>query len=247
MPFFADDHEVALTSPPRANGGATSQSAARILILLDKLGDIPTNADDAIMPGCVRVIRAQSRLAKLDFWLRNPDYLADELLTDLEAGLLTDDLVLPLVHSMLEGTAPKLHIYPMQRYRFGAWEIPDNALAVLKFYGMVDHRRAAEMDASNAGKARRDYYLLPPGIATLTKIRSTVDQIDWYDQQADAIALLEASTTGAAARKRQYEQPEYASTPIGADIGSILGRTRERFDAMAADFCWTPDTAKAGA
>lgn len=236
-----------MTSALRANGGATSQSAARILILLDKLGDAPTTADLAVMPESVKVIRAQSRLAKLDFWLRNPDYLADELLTDLEAGLLTDDVVLPLVHSMLEGTAPKLHMYPMQRYRFGAWEIPDNALAVLKFYGMVNHRRAAEMDASNGGKARRDYFLLPPGVTALASIRLTVDQIDWYDQQADAIALLDASATGAAARKRQYEQPEYANTPIGADIASILDRTRERFDAMAADFCWTPDAAKAGA
>lgn len=232
-----------MTSARRANGGATSQSAARILILLDKLGDAATSADKAVMAGCVKVIRAQSRLAKLDFWLRNPDYLADELLTDLAAGILADDVVLPLVHSMLDGAAPKLHMYPMQRYRFGAWEIPDNALSVLKFYGMVNHRRAAEMDANNAGKARRDYFLLPPGVTALAEIRSTVDQVDWYDQQADAIALLNASATGAAARKRQYKQSEYANTPIGADIGPILDRTRERFDALAADFGWTPDAA----
>lgn len=199
------------------------------------------------MPGCVRVIRAQSRLAKLDFWLRNPDYLADELLNDLDAGLLAHDVVLPLVHSMLDGDVPKLHMYPMQRYRFGAWEIPDNALAVLKFYGMVNHRRAAEMDANHANRARRDYFLLPPGVTALARIRSTVDQIDWYDQQADAIALLDVAATGAAARKRQYEQPEYAETPIGTDIASILDRTRERFDVAATAHHWMPDAEEAGA
>lgn len=236
-----------MTSAPRANGGATSQSAARILILLDTLGDVPTAADAGLMPACVKVIRAQSRLAKLDFWLRNPDYLADELLTDLESGLLADDVVLPLVHAMLDGTAPKLHMYPMQRYRFGAWEVPDNALAVLKFYGMVNHRRAAGIDAANAGKARRDYYLLEAGVDALARIRADVDQVDWYDRQARAIALLEASTTGAAARKRQYEQPEYANAPIGADIGSILERVRDRFEAISTERSWSPVAAEAGA
>lgn len=235
-----------MTRAPRANGGATSQSAARILILLDKLGTSPTVADAAVMPGCVKVIRAQSRLAKLDFWLRNPDYLADELLNDLDAGLLAPDVVLPLVHSMLDGDAPKLHMYPMRRYRFGAWEIPDNALAVLKFYGMVNHRRAAEMDTQSANRARRDYFLLPEGVTALTHIRSSVDQIDWYDKQADAIALLDAAATGATARKRQYEQREYAETPIGTDIASILDRTRERFDGAAAAYRWRPGTDKAG-
>jgi hypothetical protein len=33
----------------------------------------------------VGVVRTQVRLQKLDFWLRNPDYLADELLTKYEA------------------------------------------------------------------------------------------------------------------------------------------------------------------
>ncbi|MEW1751007.1 hypothetical protein [Streptomyces angustmyceticus] len=32
----------------------------------------------------VAVLRAEGRLQKLDFWLRNPDYLADELLNDYE-------------------------------------------------------------------------------------------------------------------------------------------------------------------
>jgi len=77
------------TVPPRAHGGSTSQAAARIFFLLDRLGQEPTEADLAIFPSAVRVIRATSRLAKLDFWLRNPDYLANEPLNDVEDGQLS--------------------------------------------------------------------------------------------------------------------------------------------------------------
>ncbi|WP_413769089.1 hypothetical protein, partial [Rhodococcus pyridinivorans] len=77
-----------MTSPSRAYGGSTGQTAARILIILDKLGQIPTASEAQSFPTAVNVIRAMSRLAKLDFWLRNPDYLADELITDVEQGAI---------------------------------------------------------------------------------------------------------------------------------------------------------------
>jgi hypothetical protein len=222
-----------MISTLRAYGGSTSQTAARILVLLDKLGQTPTPAELATMTGAVKVIRAMSRLAKLDFWLRNPDYLADELLTDIENGILAPADALPHVARMLEGEAPVLHLYPMKRYKYGAWELPDNALALLRSYRFIDHHRVAEVDADNAGKARRDYFLLEAGQKALGDMRDDVKQLSWYDAQADAIKLLAVAASGASARKRQYEQPEYAETPIGHDIAPILPRTRQRFERIA--------------
>ncbi len=85
----------------------------------------------------------------------------------------------------------------MQRYKYGAWELPDNALALLKPYGFVTHRRVAEIDAGNAGKARRDYFRLKPGEAALADLRASVEQIAWDDAQTGAIGLL-----GVASAKR---------------------------------------------
>jgi hypothetical protein len=45
-----------------------------------------------------RIVRSQVRLQKLDFWLRNPDYLADELLNDYEKSFEAPLLDLPRTH-----------------------------------------------------------------------------------------------------------------------------------------------------
>jgi hypothetical protein len=121
----------------------------------------------------------------------------------------------------------------MQRYMYGAWELPDNAMALLKSHGLVNQRRAASSDADNSGRARRDYFLLQVGAQTLANMRAKVEQLGWYDLQADAIGLLNIGPSGAAARARQYEQPEYAATPVGQIIQPILERTRVRFARLA--------------
>lgn len=203
-------------------------------MLLDKLGEVPLPADLAVFSDAVKAIRATSRLAKLDFWLRNPDYLANELLRDVENGV-ADDIGLCLSHAerMLIGDAPTLHLYPMQRYMYGAWELPDNAMALLKSYRLVGQRRVGSPEGDDSRQARRDYFLLAAGASALSNMRAEVDQLSWYDLQADAIALVKIGSTGAAARARQYEQPEYAATPIGQVIQPILDSTRDRLRAVA--------------
>lgn len=199
-----------------------TQTATRILVMLDVLGD-PVDASCEVADA-VKVISSLTRLQKLDFWLRNPDYLADELLTEYEAGRLGFDTVQNQVQRMLDGNTPTLHLYPMERYLYGAYEFIDNALAVLKLYGQVVNRRA--MDSGSL--ARRDYFLLQHGRDTLTKMRAEIPEMQWYDSQAEAILLIPDAHLGATAKRRQYEQPEYEATAHGDLIPSILDRVRMR-------------------
>jgi hypothetical protein len=65
------------------------QDAVCILMLIDNAVESVTEtdiADDAALETAVGVVRTQVRLQKLDFWVRNPDYLANELLNDFENG-----------------------------------------------------------------------------------------------------------------------------------------------------------------
>lgn len=205
----------------RIRGGSSSQTAARLLILLDVLG---LEVEEVCpIPGAVRVIRSLTRLEKLDFWLRNPDYLADELMTEYEAGRLPEALVREHVQRML-GEIAAGHHYPMIRYRFGAYEVVDNALAKLRSVGLIVHRRGADVGET----ARHDYYLLEPGARHAATMRSTLPELHWYDQQAEAIGYLAEALQGSSARQRQYEQPEYREAPIGTEIPPIFSRVRKR-------------------
>lgn len=190
--------------------------------MLDVLGD-PIDAS-CEADSAVSVIFSLTRVQKLDFWLRNPDYLADELLTDLAVGRLDLLTVQPHVQRMLDGDVPSLHLYPMERYLYGAYEFIDDALAVLKMYGQIANKRATE----SGSKARRDYYLLEKGLDTLTSMRAQIPELSWYDSQAQAISLISDASIGASAKRRQYQQPEYRDTSHGDLIPSILDRVRDR-------------------
>jgi hypothetical protein len=219
---------VTSTSRSRIAGGATSQTASRLLLALDKLGeDVP---EKCAVRGAVKVIQSLSLLIKIDFWIRNPDYLADELLSEIEQHRQPPSL-LNRVASMIGGKAPTLHRYPMAKYPYGAYERPDNALALLASHKLIRHLRT-----SDTVKARRDYYLLEKGSEAVATMRTEVPILSWYDQQADSVALLPEARMGSAARRRQYEQPEYEQTPWGAVIPEITGRVRERAFKVAQRF-----------
>jgi hypothetical protein len=198
-------------SDARRRGGSTSQTATRVLVLLHVLG---TPVDDSCdVADAVAVVSSLIRLQKLDFWLRNPDYLADELLTEYE---------------MLDEDTAQLHTYPMERYIYGAYEFIDDALAVLKLYEQIEHRRAADSGALS----RRDYFLLHKGRRTIAAMRAEIPELEWYVQQATAIGLIADAAKGAAAKRRQYLQAEYADTAHGDVIPPILERVRERAVAL---------------
>lgn len=214
------------TSTARRRGGSTSQTATRVLVLLDVLGT-PVGASCDV-DGAVAVVSSLVRLQKLDFWLRNPDYLGDELLTEFEQGRASLDEVQPHVQRMLDGDAPQLHTYPMERYIHGAYEFIDDALAVLKLYEQIEHRRAADSGALS----RRDYFLLQKGRDSIAAMRSDIPELEWYVQQATAIGLIADAAKGVAAKRRQYLQAEYAETVHGDVIPSILERVRARAVAL---------------
>ena len=209
-------------SDARRRGGSPSQTATRILVMLDVLGSHVTA--DCGVEDAVAAISSLTRVQKLDFWMRNPDYLADELLTEFESGRVKLDIIQPHVQRMLTGAAPTLHLYPMERYLYGAYEFIDDALAVLKMYGQIAHRRAT--DTGNL--SRRDYFLLQKGRDTVTSMRAQIPELAWYDEQAAAIALISDSAVGATARRRQYEQPEYEATLHGDFIPPIIERVKAR-------------------
>ena len=110
--------------------------AVRILLLLDAaaLGIGPRGAD-GVPPGAVGVVRTQTYLQKIDFWLRYLGYLADELLTAYESS--GEPFLLELAAGILDSDEPELRVIPMLRYKFGVYEPLDMAMSVLASAGLA--------------------------------------------------------------------------------------------------------------
>ena len=178
------------------------------------------------VPGAVRVMRSERRLQALDFWLRNPDYLADELLNEVVAGRL-DRSHVEVAESLLTDLEPSWRHFPMPKWLFGAYEALDDAFALLETYGLAVMRR-------DRGGQRHQFFLLPAGASAADQLADD-PVLGWYPRQVALVLLVARDEVGAALKRRQYLQAEYAGTELGCRIGPISERVRERLAAMRGE------------
>lgn len=199
------------------------QHAIRLLVILWACGGPVAAGDPA---GAVKVIRSELRLQALDFWLRNPDYLADQLVSKVVAGELSNNYVDVAAH-LLEDPEPDLRWYPMPRWHFGAYEAIDDAFAVLEVYGLALLGRLGGV----AQAARSQFFLTTAGEAAVVDLAHE-PRLSWYTRQVELVALVAGSDLGSALKRRQYEQAEYARTELGVAIAPIADGVRDRLTKL---------------
>jgi hypothetical protein len=212
--------------------GDRFSDAIRLLLLIAAVADPLNEAEQQAAPkDAVAVLRAEGRLQKLDFWLRNPDYLADELLNDYERE--KEAINLELAGDILDSDEPEICAIPMLRYLFGAFEYIDQAMSILaapRLVVVVPRRTTERVLQDN-------YYLTGKGRDLAARATEQYPVLAWYTQRAHLVrALAEATGHSALAlRKRQYLQRDYAQTPLNEVIPSIADRARTRLARLRAE------------
>jgi len=202
-----------------------TQHAIRLLVLMDRTGEAVADGDP---PSAVKAVRSELRLQAMDFWMRNPDYLADELISAVASGALATGM-LTLARGLLDDPEPDLHYYPMPRWFYGAYEAIDDAMSLLETYGLATFRRSGEPGSKSH---RNQMFLTAAGEQAVVEL--TADPVlGWYARQADLVALVAGDTVGSKLKERQYEQATYAGTELGLDIAPIAEHVRKRLDDLA--------------
>jgi hypothetical protein len=203
------------------------QDAVRLLLLLNTASEpAPDPRPEEAPADSVGVVHGQVLLQKLDFWVRNPDYLANELLNRYESD--GDEADLTLAKQILESDEPELRSYPMLRHLFGAYEPLDEALAVLATPGLVFARRRG-----GPGKTTLwNYYVTAAGREAAEHAIAEVPAMQYYVDRTQLVVDLAAGRRGTALKDIQYLQAEYADTALGRLIASIATRTRARLEEL---------------
>lgn len=204
------------------------QDAVRLLLLIDGACEPVSDLDraDAGLETAVGVVRTQVRLQKLDFWLRNPDYLADELLTKYEAS--SEARLLELAGLILDSEEPEVRRYPMLRHHFGAYEPLDDALAVLRSAGLVARRRRGTVNRVR----QHDYFLLTAGRTVAREVIQEAPAFQYYVDRVGLVLDLADGRGGSQLKRQQYLQREYADAARGDRIGSVSVRARARLEQL---------------
>lgn len=205
---------------PTIPAATDRQSAIRLLACIVAAATPVTDATWG--KDVVAVLHAQSRLQALDFWMRNPDYLANELLTEFE--VTGDAGALALAQQIFDTREPDLRRLPMIRFHFGAFEPIDNPLAVLRAFDLVRVRREGK-----PGQVREHIYLLTQrGEDAMSQLAAQAIELAWYKDRAAVVARVAGDAGGKALKDRQYLQSEYAGTGLNQTISSVTARVRKR-------------------
>lgn len=201
------------------------QAAIRLLSCIEAAGDRSNVRNWGSDIVCV--LHSQSRLQALDFWMRNPDYLANELLTEFEASGKRH--LLTIAQRIFDDREPDLRCLPMVRYLFGAFEPLDNALAILRAADLVRIKR----EGVPGGRIREHLYLLTTmGADALGQISGAAPELGWYRERAGLVARVAGSQGGKALKGRQYLQTEYAGTELSHVIQPVTDRVQARLSAI---------------
>ena len=96
--------------------------------------------------GEVSIFEGATRYNAIAFWMRNPDYLANELLDLYEEK--PDERILATVARIFDDNEPELRLDEMIRWKYGAHEKEDDALSVLVARKLIklDHHRVSLTD-----------------------------------------------------------------------------------------------------
>ena len=232
--FAGEDVMTANNGFDLARPSATrTQHAIRLLALLSACGEEPTDSDPS---GMASVVRSELRLQATDFWLRNPDYLADELITMVESGAIAD-AYLTVAKRLLDDPEPDLRYYPMPKWLHGAYEPLDDAFSLLETYGLAT---AVRRGTPGQNVSQTQFFLTHAGAAAAATLAQD-PVLGWYSKQVDLVTLVAGEDVGSHLKDRQYLQATYANTELGLNIASIADRVQERLAAHAGDGKAGPD------
>lgn len=198
--------------------GHVFRDALRLLFILVRGSEPLENPAD----GWDHVFLGEKRALAIDFWLRYPDYLADQLL-DVYSNT-GDQSALEAAERIFDNNEPDVRLVKMIRWRRGAFDDLQTSLAILGYRGLA---RSMKRELPTGGH-RYEYLTGPKAREFLREAVADQPSVAWYETQTQLALRIAQDKSGSALKDIHYAEEEYASTPYGATIPSIKNRVLER-------------------
>ncbi len=213
-----------------ADAGPIERYAVRILFILYYCHDYPTSGPvqlsldfDSEAEISLWRIDSETKLQKIDFWLRYPDHFSAALLSLIEKGeSQRKDEIKQIIQKIFNDDEPVIHWIPMRKYLRGAYEPLDNVISYLSSRSMV-HRRLSEK-----GRATK-YYLEPKGKKAVEQMMSECPSVQWYAERCKLISSYFEKLSGFEIRNIQYLDQSYSGTAYLTTIDTIEDQVKEKF------------------
>lgn len=179
------------------------------------------------IPDAVRLFKGEIKIQKIDFLLRNPDYLAYELMELMKEDDTIDRQEIQQIVKIIFAThEPVIRKEEMKKLFFGAYEDIDNIISFLCSINFLRFESSRRVD----GKVdEKRYYLTKYAIEKIEKNLKTLNSLQWYFERCEIIKRFFGDMTGTELKVRQYKHSEYSNTLLREYIASITEKTKEKY------------------
>lgn len=198
------------------------QDRIRILFILYIFSD---EYLDEKNPHLKKVFRTEVKLQKLDFLLRNPDYLAYELLMLVKNNQADQSEIKNIIKEIFLNKEPVLRKMEMTRFLFGAYEHIDDVISFLKSFGLLEFSSKKDDILRTVDKK---YYLTNKAVEKFKQINN-YNALLWYKERCLLIKKYFGQFSGSALKDMQYQIEEYKETAYSDLISDIQNKVYEEF------------------
>ena len=158
--------------------------------------------------------------------MRYPDYLADALLDEYEAS--ADPELLARVESIFDNEEPSVRTVKMLRWKRGAFERIEDALAVLSARRLVLPVRKP----IPTGGYQHNFYVFNEAQTFLDDAVADQPSLTWYRERADLVMRVARFKSGYALKGEQVQFPEYKDAPLKSYIPTIAPQVKKRLQEL---------------
>jgi hypothetical protein len=202
----------------------THKDRLRIFLILYVFSDPYTDTE---LPNVRKIFQSEQRIQKIDFLLRNPDYLCHELLEKAKSNSSLKAEIKAVVRNIFATKEPTIKRLEMEKFFFGAYEDIDDVIAFLKGIGFIDFSSKRRADLKTT--IEKKYFITQYAIDKFESVIGSLPSIEWYVNRCNLIKKYFGDLSGSQLRISQYQIDEYKNTSYNEYIGSINGIVSSEF------------------
>jgi len=182
---------------------------------------------DPDLPNVRRIFQSEQKIQKIDFLLRNPDYLCHELLEKAKINSKLQTTIKSIVKKIYLSNEPIIKRLEMEKFFFGAYEDIDDVIAFLHGFGFIYFSSKKRADLKNT--IEKKYYINQYAIDKFEDVIDNLPAIQWYVERCNLIKKFFGDLSGSQLRISQYKVDEYKNTSYNEYIKSISEAVSSEF------------------
>lgn len=180
----------------------------------------------SVYKDCCKCLHTEVKIQKLDFLLRNPDYLCFELLELCDRKDIDNKEIKEIIKNIFDSKEPQIRRLEMEKFFFGAYEDIDNVIAFLVSVGFIRYKSQRN---SVLKMTEKSYYVTNLADEKIRLCMDDTHYLKWYKNRCLLIKKYFGEYSGTQLKNLQYKIDRYRDTTYKEYIKDIEDLVKQRY------------------